>query len=183
MPAELLEFPDTAYLTRIAWRLGGAAVLGGLIGLQREWSGKDAGLRTHMTVSLAAAAFVIVALETAGDNSIIATVIQGIAAGIGFLGAGTILKRPEEEAIQGLTTAATIWLTAAIGVAVGAGHVAIALFCVVAAWLILSILGAAGWMFKTIGMKRSRAAASSQCPAPPHRPPGDPQPAAGTASR
>jgi len=183
MPAELFELPDTAYLTRIAWRLGGAAVLGGLIGLQREWSGKDAGLRTHMTVCLAAAAFVIVALETTGSSSTIATAIQGIAAGIGFLGAGTILKRPEEEAIQGLTTAATIWLTAAIGVACGAGHGAIAIFCVIAAWMILSVLGGAEWMVRTIGMRRSRATASSQCPAPPHRPLGSQQPTAGTASR
>lgn len=183
MFSDAFQLGDAEYVARVTWRIAAAALLGGLIGLQREWSGKAAGLRTHMTVSLAAAAFVIVALETAGNASIIATVIQGVAAGIGFLGAGTILKRPEEEAVQGLTTAATIWLTAAIGVAVGAGHVAIAFVCVVAAWVILSVLGGAEWVFKTVGMKRSRAAASSQSSAPPHRRLGDQQPTAETVSR
>jgi putative Mg2+ transporter-C (MgtC) family protein len=134
-----IELPEAAYAARVAWRLGGAAVLGGLIGAQREWAGKDAGLRTHTTVSLAAAAFVLVGVEAGGAEPDVATVIQGIAAGVGFLGAGTIMKKSENEEILGLTTAATIWLTAAIGVAAGAGHVFIAAFCVAAAWLILSM--------------------------------------------
>ena len=136
MDIEWLGVPDTAYMARVSWRLGLAAILGGLIGAQREIQGKDAGLRTHMTVSLAAAAFVLVGVEI--DVANLGSVIQGIAAGVGFLGAGTILKK-WDEGIQGLTTAAAIWLTAAIGVACGAGHEFLAMFCVVVAWLILSV--------------------------------------------
>jgi putative Mg2+ transporter-C (MgtC) family protein len=140
MDVDWLGLPDTAYLLRVAGRLGCAALLGGLIGAQRELQGKAAGLRTHMTVSLAAATFVMVALETSGGSSNLGAVIQGIATGVGFLGAGTILKKSSDEDIQGLTTAATIWLTAAIGVAAGAGHGWLAFFVVLGAWLILSIL-------------------------------------------
>lgn len=130
---------DPAYLGRIALRLSAAALLGGLIGIEREWSRKAAGLRTHMTVALGSAAFVMVVLESGGGDEDVSRVIQGVAAGLGFLGAGTILKKTDESEIQGLTTAATIWLTAAVGVAVGAGHLAIGAICVIGAWLILSI--------------------------------------------
>jgi len=132
--------PESALLIRIAWRLGSAALLGGLIGIEREWMGKAAGLRTHTTVALAAAAFVLVGVESGGAEGDLGRIIQGVAAGVGFLGAGTILKRKDEEEIEGLTTAATIWLTAAIGVAAGAGQAAVAATCVVAAMVILTIL-------------------------------------------
>lgn len=135
-----LGFNDAWELGRIAWRLGSAAVLGGLIGVERERARKAAGLRTHMTVSLASAAFVLTVVEFGGSGEDVSRVIQGVAAGIGFLGAGTILKKTSEEEIQGLTTAATIFLTAAVGAAAGAGRVGIALVCVIGAWLILTIL-------------------------------------------
>ena len=131
-----LGVPDTEYLVRVSWRLGLSALVGGLIGAQREMEGKDAGLRTHMTVSLASAAFVLVAVEA--DPGSLGNAIQGIAAGVGFLGAGSILKR-WDEGTKGLTTAAAIWLTAAIGAATGAGHGFMAVFCVVIAWIILSV--------------------------------------------
>jgi putative Mg2+ transporter-C (MgtC) family protein len=132
---------DTAHIARVAWRLGSAALLGGLVGIEREWMRKAAGLRTHMTVALAAAAFVLTALESETGDSDVSRVIQGVSAGIGFLGAGTILKQSnDEESIKGLTTAATIWLTAAIGVACGTGNVTIAAISVIAAWLILTVL-------------------------------------------
>jgi putative Mg2+ transporter-C (MgtC) family protein len=67
-------------------------------------------------------------------------VIQGVATGIGFIGAGTILKRAENDQVQGLTTAATIWLTGAIGMAVGAGQLWLPIVCTVTAWLILFAL-------------------------------------------
>ena len=144
MDVEWLNLPDAAYMARVSWRLGLAAIVGGFIGAQREMEGKDAGLRTHMTVSLAAAAFVLVGLEV--DRNSVGAVIQGIAAGVGFLGAGTILKK-WDEGTKGLTTAAAIWLTAAIGVAVGAGHGFMALFCVVIAWLILAVFTRIGrWL-------------------------------------
>ena len=137
MDFEWFNLPDADYMARVTVRLVWAAALGGLIGAERESRGKFAGLRTQMTVSLAAAAFVIAGAET--DNANLGRVIQGIAAGVGFLGAGTILKN-WDEGVKGLTTAATIWLTAAIGVATGAGHGFMATVCVVIAWLILSIM-------------------------------------------
>jgi putative Mg2+ transporter-C (MgtC) family protein len=140
MDSELFALPPAAEILRMTWRLGMAAILGGIVGFEREWMGKPAGLRTHMTVALAASAFVLIGLETDPGRDI-APVIQGVAAGVGFLGAGTILKRSSEETIQGLTTAATIWLTAAIGVATGSGHVTVAVISVIAASLILVILG------------------------------------------
>jgi putative Mg2+ transporter-C (MgtC) family protein len=136
MDVEWLNLPDTSYMARVAWRLSLAAVMGGLIGAERELKGKDAGLRTHMTVAVAAAAFVMIGLEIEPES--LGSIIQGIATGVGFLGAGTILKK-WDEGIQGLTTAATIWLTAAIGTASGAGHGFMALICVIVAWLILTI--------------------------------------------
>jgi putative Mg2+ transporter-C (MgtC) family protein len=146
---DLLSVPDAAYLARVTFRLGTAAVLGGLIGAEREYFGKAAGLRTHMTVALGCAAFVLIAIESGSDNSDLSRAIQGIAAGIGFIGAGAILKRTDEEDIQGLTTAATIWLTAAVGVAAGAGRVWLALISVVSAFLILTIMHGVGrWLHR-----------------------------------
>ncbi len=137
---QLFSVPDAEFLIRVASRLGVAALLGGLIGIEREWMGKAAGLRTHMTVALGSAAFMLVTMETSMEAGNISRAIQGIAAGIGFIGAGTILKRTEEEDIKGLTTAATIWLTAAVGAAAGAGQAWIAIVGVVIAYVILSIL-------------------------------------------
>jgi putative Mg2+ transporter-C (MgtC) family protein len=139
---EFLRLPELADLARVSLRLVAAALFGGLVGAEREWVGKAAGLRTHMLVSLGAAVFVLAPAEAGlaeGDTS---RIIQGIAAGIGFIGAGTILKRADREEIQGLTTAAGIWLTAAIGVAVAVGPAWVAVMCVVCALLILYVLGA-----------------------------------------
>jgi putative Mg2+ transporter-C (MgtC) family protein len=140
LEADWLNLPDTTYMARVSARLVWAAVLGGLIGAERESRGKFAGLRTQMTVSLAAAAFVIVGVETDDGDGDLGRVIQGVAAGVGFLGAGTILKN-WDEGVKGLTTASTIYLTAAIGVATGAGHAFMATVCVVIAWIILSVMG------------------------------------------
>ena len=151
---QLFSIPETEFLMRVISRLGVAALLGGLIGIEREWMGKAAGLRTHMTVALGCAAFMLVAIESSTDAGNISRAIQGIAAGIGFIGAGTILKRGEEEDIKGLTTAATIWLTAAVGAAAGAGQGWIAFIGVAIAFLILSIFsGIDRWL------ARKRAAA------------------------
>ncbi len=135
---DLFGVPDANYLLHLTSRLGVAALLGGLIGFEREWSGKAAGLRTHMTVALGCATFMLVALETSSDPDNISRAIQGIAAGIGFIGAGTILKRDDESEIKGLTTAASIWLTAAVGSAAGGGRGWLALIGVVIAFVILS---------------------------------------------
>jgi len=130
---------DAADFARVSWRLGCAALLGALIGIEREWMRKAAGLRTHTTVALASATFVMILIESGATVANVSPVIQGIAAGVGFLGAGTILKGDKAESIQGLTTAATIWLTAAIGAAAGAGHVDVAVISVVAALITLTI--------------------------------------------
>src|SRR5688572_26777202 len=135
----IFTVPDAQFLWHVVSRLGAAALLGGLIGIEREWTGKAAGLRTHMTVALGCAAFMLLALESSDDAGNTSRAIQGIAAGIGFIGAGTILKRTEEEDIKGLTTAATIWLTAAVGAAAGAGQGWIAVVAVSIAFVILSI--------------------------------------------
>src|SRR5437660_9655623 len=93
-----------------------AALLAGLLGLDRQIHGCWAGLRTHILVSLGCCVLVLggTALESR-DEGALSRIIQGIAAGIGFIGAGTILKLPEQERVQGLTTAGSIWLSAAVG--------------------------------------------------------------------
>jgi putative Mg2+ transporter-C (MgtC) family protein len=133
------EWFDSVELSRVAWRLGCAVFLGSLIGIEREWMRKAAGLRTHATVALASATFVLVLIESGATASDVSPVVQGIAAGVGFLGAGTILKGDSAQTIQGLTTAATIWLTAAVGASAGAGHIDLAVISVIAALLTLSI--------------------------------------------
>jgi putative Mg2+ transporter-C (MgtC) family protein len=127
-------------LLRMLLRLVIASLLGGLLGFERQHEGKAAGIRTHMLVALGSALFTLVAFEGGMDLNGASRVIQGIAAGIGFLGAGTILKLSDVHEIKGLTTAACIWLTAAIGVAVGAGRVGLALLSVVLSLFILYVL-------------------------------------------
>lgn len=144
---DALSLPQSAHLMEVAIRLGAAAILGGLVGAERESVGKAAGLRTHMLVALGSALFVLAPAEAGlaeGDTS---RIIQGIAAGIGFIGAGSILKREDRDEIQGLTTAAGIWLTAAIGVATAVGPVWLPALCVVVTLLILLVpSGLSRWL-------------------------------------
>jgi len=125
-------------------RLCAAALIGAVIGVDREVRGKPAGLRTHALVSLGAALVVLVVGRVAplGFEHIdaVSRVIQGIIAGVGFLGGGAILKSSganEQESVHGLTTAASIWLVAALGIASGAGQWLAALIGVALALLIL----------------------------------------------
>jgi putative Mg2+ transporter-C (MgtC) family protein len=124
-------------LLRVAGRLATAIVLGGVVGIERQVEGKTAGVRTHMLVSLGAALFAVVSLEVNHDAAELTKVIQGVAAGIGFLGAGSILKASNENEVKGLTTAAGIWMTAGIGLAAGAGLFWPAVLGVALAWLVL----------------------------------------------
>jgi putative Mg2+ transporter-C (MgtC) family protein len=140
-PSEFLQVPAWDHLVLVALRLAAAAVLGGLVGVERELVGKAAGLRTHMLVSLGAALFVLAPAEGGLQEGDVSRIIQGVAAGIGFIGAGTILKRAESGEIEGLTTAASLWLTAAIGVAVAVGPLWLPALSVVGALLILYVLG------------------------------------------
>jgi putative Mg2+ transporter-C (MgtC) family protein len=106
----------------IVGRLGMATFFGAAIGVNRERQGKPAGLRTHALVALGGALFTVLGLLLHTDDpSATGRILQGITAGIGFIGAGVIMRRPDLHDVQGLTTAAAIWVVAAIGVAAGAG--------------------------------------------------------------
>jgi putative Mg2+ transporter-C (MgtC) family protein len=99
-----------------------AAALGAGIGYQRERAGKAAGVRTHILVSSGAALFTLASIYGFGGTTVdISRVAAGVVVGVGFIGAGVILRGPRGEEVAGLTTAATIWVTAAIGLAAGAG--------------------------------------------------------------
>jgi putative Mg2+ transporter-C (MgtC) family protein len=151
--AEFSDLSDLEQLTRLVVRLLLAALLGGLMGLQREHSGKEAGIRTHMLVALGSAMFVMVPLQAGADADGLSRVVQGLVAGIGFLCAGAILKRGEEDQVRGLTTAAGIWMTAAIGMAAGLGRETTA---VVSTLLALGILSLEGPLRRLRGGDRSR---------------------------
>ena len=128
---------------RVAVRLGTALIVGAVAGIDRERIGKAAGLRTHMLVALGAATFALTA-ELAGlTGSGLATVIQGVAVGVGFLGGGAILKSTDDKEIHGLTTAAGIWMTAAAGITAGLGHTGLALLATGLAWIILAAVSMA----------------------------------------
>ena len=130
---------DSQQLSRVIIRLLAAMILGGIVGVQRESTRKPAGLRTHVLVSVATAAFIIACSASGMSADGLSRVIQGIVTGIGFLGAGTILKLNQEHHIKGLTTAASVWMTAAIGVTVGLGSLGIALMVTSVALMILSL--------------------------------------------
>jgi len=142
LQAEFADIGDAAQLTRITVRLLMAAVLGGILGFEREHKGKAAGVRTHMLVALGAALFVLVPQMSGSQADAMSRVVQGVIAGIGFLGAGTILKNQEgdEGHVKGLTTAAGLWMTAAIGVSAGLGREATALLSTLLALLILGVM-------------------------------------------
>jgi putative Mg2+ transporter-C (MgtC) family protein len=137
---DFADIPDAAQATRITVRLVLAAVLGGVIGYEREQKGKAAGLRTHMLVALGAALFVLVVQQLRQNADDVSRVVQGIVAGIGFLGAGAILHNRNDPHIRGLTTAAGVWLTAAIGVAAGLGREVTAIITTLLALVILAVL-------------------------------------------
>jgi putative Mg2+ transporter-C (MgtC) family protein len=132
-----LGWRDAPHLIRVLVRLIVAIVLGGMLGYERLRDGKAAGLRTHMLVALGAAMFTLVPLEGGMHITDLSRVIQGVATGIGFLGAGTIIKQSDLHRIEGLTSAASIWLTAAAGMAVGAGWLWPAILGVLLGWSIL----------------------------------------------
>jgi putative Mg2+ transporter-C (MgtC) family protein len=134
-------FPEWADLARILIRLAAAMLLGAVIGLQRESVGAAAGLRTHMLVTLGAAVFVLAPLSVDMSAEQVSRVIQGVATGIGFIGGGAVLKLAAEREILGLTTAASIWLATAVGVAVGMGRLGLAAIVVALSWVILAIFG------------------------------------------
>lgn len=132
--------PNGTECLRVLIRIGGAILAGGIIGLQREQIAKSAGLRTHMLVALGSTLFVLVPEQIGMASADLSRIIQGVATGIGFLGAGVILKVTEKRQIKGLTTAAGVWTTAAIGVVIGLGALGIGLFCTALVWIVLGIM-------------------------------------------
>ena len=112
-----------------------SVVLGALIGYERERKGKPAGVRTHGMVCLGAALFTIVSLHGFGPGGEPSRVAAQIVTGIGFLGAGAILH--QRDNVHGLTTAASLWVTAAIGLAVGVGMVWMSLVTTLLVFLLL----------------------------------------------
>ena len=119
--SEFSDVPDVSTITLITVRLVIAAVLGGILGFERESKGRSAGLRTHMLVAVGAALFVLGPLQSGMQIGDLSRVLQGVVQGIGFLGAGAIIVRSAQREVEGLTTAASIWATAGIGVMAGLG--------------------------------------------------------------
>jgi putative Mg2+ transporter-C (MgtC) family protein len=140
-------------------RLAVAMVCGVAIGVNRHLHGKPAGIRTHACVAIGAALFTVIAVTAgAADTSGVARTLQGIATGIGFLGAGVILHPAGRKNVQGLTTAATIWVTAGLGAACGIGLYGIAFVTIVLMFVVLIIGGAIEHRLDRIMAARENAA-------------------------
>ncbi|MEP7148956.1 MAG: MgtC/SapB family protein [Acidobacteriota bacterium] len=133
--------PAGTHLTILLLRLVTATLLGAAIGFERQRAGKAAGLRTHILVASGTTVFILACLgagiKTNSDG--ISRVIQGIITGIGFVGAGSILKRETGGNIQGVTTSAGIWMTAAIGVTIGLGGLGLAIMATILTLVILRV--------------------------------------------
>ena len=143
--SEFSDIPDTAQITRIMLRLLVAALLGGLLGYEREQHGKSAGVRTHMLVAIGAALFVLIPQQAGASTADLTRVLQGLIAGVGFLGAGAIILGNKQVETRGLITAAGIWVTAAIGIAAGMGRESTAVLSTLVA---LFILSAVPWLLR-----------------------------------
>lgn len=127
---------EQATAIKVAIRLVIASALAGAIGWDRERRGREAGMRTHMLVGLGAALFTMIPVFFS-EQTDLGNVVKGVAAGIGFLGAGTIIKDVQKQSVEGLTTAASIWFTAAVGLAVAAGMYLPAVIATILALLVL----------------------------------------------
>ena len=138
--SEFSDIPDATQITRITLRLLVAAALGGLLGYERESQGKSAGVRTHMLVAIGAALFVLIPQQTGASTADLTRVLQGLIAGVGFLGTGAIILGTKQVETRGLTTAAGIWVTAAIGVAAGMGRESTAVLSTLVALFVLSVV-------------------------------------------
>ncbi len=115
-----------------------AAVFGAIVGLERELSGKAAGLRTNILICLGAAVFTILSRYMATNQDSLTRIAAGVVTGIGFLGAGAIIQ--DRGGVHGMTTAATIWVVASIGMACGARYYALAILATLIALVVLLVL-------------------------------------------
>lgn len=149
LASEFSDLSTPEQFTQVTLRLLLAALLGGLLGFERETSGKAAGVRTHMLVAIGSALFVLVPAQMGAEHDAMSRVIQGLVAGIGFLCAGTIIKGDSMTEVKGLTTAAGIWLTAAIGITIGLGREATAVLATLLALFIFNTVpDLIGWLEK-----------------------------------
>lgn len=143
--------------TEFILRLFIAGILGSIIGLDREYRAKEAGYRTHFLVSLGSALIMIVSqhgfseiLDTPNVNLDPSRIASQVVTGIGFIGAGTIILH--KQIVRGLTTAAGIWATSGIGLAIGAGMYELGISATILTLIGLEVLS---FLFKSIGMKSS----------------------------
>lgn len=136
--------------TELALRIAAAVLAGGAIGVNRDMYGKPAGVRVHALVALGAAVVTMIGTQgslSLSDPSAASRIIQGVIGGIGFLGAGVILRGGDSaRRIYHVTTAASIWVTAALGIACGAG-----------AWVIAALSGIAAMVVLVVGLKIDKA--------------------------
>jgi putative Mg2+ transporter-C (MgtC) family protein len=145
-------------LTEEVLRLAGAALAGGIIGINRDIAKKPIGLRTLALVSLGAAIATVAAIQVPGMGEhpdalsrVVQGVIQGIMTGISFIGAGVVLRDPRARTVEGLTTAATVWIAAALGIACGLGDWTTAVTGTVLAMLLLVLFE---WFERRLGPKK-----------------------------
>jgi putative Mg2+ transporter-C (MgtC) family protein len=164
---------DLSLLPEMLGALTAAAVFGGVLGLEREVRRRWAGLRTHMLVALGAALFVgAVGFSEPQSADAVARVIQGVAAGVGFIGAGTILKLTEHLEVRGLTTASSVWLAAAVGTACG---VRLYVFAAVGTLIGLVILYVLGRLERAVEASTPSGEGDTQTAPGPGREPEHPQ--------
>lgn len=138
--SQFADIPDVSTVTLVSMRLTLAALLGGILGYDREVKSRTAGIRTHMLVAVGAALFVMGPMQAGMPMPDMSRVLQGIVQGIGFLGAGAIIVRKSKLTVEGLTTAAGIWVTAGIGVLVGLGLAATAALSTLVVFVILALV-------------------------------------------
>ena len=129
---------DASHAWMIAERIAVALLVGAVLGVNRDMHRKPAGLRTLSLVSIGSAVLVLVGLDmTHGNADSVSRIIQGLVAGVGFLGAGVIIHHDTEQRVEGLTTAASVWVAAALGAACGAGLGTLTLIAVIATMIVL----------------------------------------------
>lgn len=136
-------FADQTEFIRVLIRIFASFLCGGIIGFQRERTGKPAGLRTHILVSLGTTVFVLGCIGAGMQSDALSRVIQGIVTGIGFIGAGAIMKIDTERDVKGLTSAAGVWITASIGVVIGLGELGLGIITTLIALTVLTLVHSA----------------------------------------
>lgn len=156
-----MESSPELFLQTLDWTLSAekvalAALLGAIIGLERVWSGHAAGLRTNMIIAVSSCLFTILSIDgfpLRGSAQDTARVAAQIVSGVGFLGAGALLQRGGH--IHGLTTAATIWLVAAVGMCLGVGAYGLAIFTTILTTIVLLVLAPLSDYLEMQGRKRN----------------------------